>query len=337
MKIGLFSQPHDSQTSALQDYINSIAPGVCQHFTVPVHGSPPVALDRSGVYWDSVNVAELDLAYVHGFSYANPVIPPSRDNLDWTVWQVDYISEQQKSSFMFSAFEEMERRGVRLFNPPRIHVQNFLKVDLLGELRGAGFQVPKMVCTNDREVVQAFGHDVEQPIWRPVTGRAAWQAFGDKQRELLVSTRATPILLAEIIDGPLIRSYLIDGQPLLCLQNSAPALTPLERLEVFQEFECSEVHGELRRLAEITGLRWGQVLFVLKDDQIWVYDVDADPIFDWLPEVYQRKLGEGLAQRFLGHDIATGTEVSDTAHLRPTPFLRRMLRILFELEYRKYH
>ncbi len=336
LKIGLFARTGDQQTSLLKGCIDRLDANACCHFTLPQNSTPGVALDETGVYWGETNVAELDCAYIHGFRYANPVIPRSLDDIDWTLWQTDYIAEQQKVSFLYSAFSEMERRGVRLFNSPAVHVQNFMKLDLLETLRQGGFQVPRLVCSNDRKAAEAFVTMITPVIWRPTTGRAAWQLCLDRQRENLISPDKPPILLAEVIEGPLIRAYLFDGKPLLCLKHNAPAPLPLERLEMFQAAEYPEVYEELQRLAELVGLRWVAVFFALREDRPWIYDIDPDPLFEGLPEVYQRRLTEGLARGLLGDDPRALGEWPDTPQLRPTPFLRRMLRILFEFESFKY-
>lgn len=339
MKIGIFSEPHNRQATALKQRIDGLAPGTCRHFSLPAHGAPAVAVDETGVYWDDVNVAQLDKAYMHGFSYASPVVPEPLDDIDWSVWQTHHIALQQRTSFIYSAWAEMERRNVKLFNPLRTQVQGFMKFDLLEDLRQAGLRVPRMVCTNHMEAVQAFVTEVEHTLWRPATGRAAWQLFLDKQRDYLITPSKPPVFLAELIEGMLIRCYLLEGKPLLCLKRNGPVCFPLETLEIFEATECPAVYEELQRVAETIPMGWGQVLFILKDEQAWIYDVDTDPIYDWLPDLYQRRLTEGLAMGLLGMDLETGprSALPDMPQPRPTLFLRRMLQILFAFEYKKYH
>ncbi|MGI9303828.1 MAG: hypothetical protein ACR2RB_14180 [Gammaproteobacteria bacterium] len=337
MKIGLFSPLHDRHTGELQHGIESIAPGASRHFTIPEDGAPKVAVDRTGVFWDDVNVARLEIAYIHRFAYRNPVVPVPLDDIDWTLWQADYIAEQQRSSFIYSAFAEMERHGVTLINPPAVHIQNFMKADLLEDLREAGFKVPTLVCTNDLAVVNAFCADRKHVLWRPATGRAPWQLFGERQKELLISSRRPPILLSDVVAGPLVRAYLYDGEPLLCLQHSAPEVAPLETLEVFRGVELPQLSDELRRLAQTMSLGWAQIQFsVWNDEEIWVYDIDPDPLFDRLPDTIRQRLTHALAHRLAGKELATEA-LPEEPHPRPMTFLRRMLRILFEIEYKRHH
>lgn len=339
MKIGIFSEPHNRQAATLKQRIHSLAPGTSRHFTLPAHGAPAVAVDETGVYWDDVNVGQLDKAYMHGFSYASPVVPEPLGDIDWSVWQTHHIAQQQRTSFIYSAWQEMERSNVKLFNPLRTQVQSFMKADLLEDLREAGLRVPRMVCTNHMETAHAFVTEVEHTLWRPSTGRAAWQLFLEKQRDHLITPTKPPILLAELVEGLLIRCYLLEGKPLLCLKRTAPVCLPMEALELLEATECPAVYRELQRVAEVIPMGWGQVLFILKDEQAWIYDVDADPIYDWLPDVYQQRLTDGFAMGLLGMAPETPlrSALPDTPQPRPTLFLRRMLQILFEFEYKKYH
>ncbi|MGH8658261.1 MAG: hypothetical protein ACREV4_07240 [Gammaproteobacteria bacterium] len=347
MKIGVFCERDNQQAIELRQCINTLAPGSCTQFVFPLDGSPEVAIDETGVYWDGTNVSQLDIAYIHGFSYTYPVVPAPLGNVDWSVWQVGHVLEQQGFSFLLSAFMEMERHGVKLLNPTRVYVKNFTKADLLEDLRQAGFPAPRLVCTNDTDTTKSFIEEVDadKVVWRPATGRATWQLFRDRQREHLISAEKPPILLAEVVEGPLIRSYLIDGQPLLyleryppdCIANPGAGMFGTETLERFQALECADVSGELRRLVSHLSLHWGQISFVLRDGRPWIYDVDPDPMFEWLPELFSQTLTEGLASRLLDIDApASSKPLSDCPQERPTLFLRRMLYSLFELEHKKY-
>lgn len=332
-RIGLFSPPHDEQTERLYRQLEQVAPGTARRFSLtPRHGSPRIALGEEGIYWDDVNVAELACAYVHGFNYANPVLPSPLDDVDWTLWQADYLIKQQTTSLIHGAFLEMQRRGVKLVNPSDTHVQNFMKLNLLEEIRRNGFKVPRLACTNQVETAKQLATHVDPLLWRPSTGRAPWQRFGDRQSALLLAPDKPPILLAEAIQGPLIRAYLWQGKPLFCLQYRVPAPVPVERLEVFQTIQCSEVYSELQRLTEALSLPWALVSLVLKDGEPWIYDIDPDPVFEGLPEIYQQRLAEGIAKGLLGEDIDALQPLTDTPQARPTLFLRRMLRILFDIE-----
>ncbi|MGH8580765.1 MAG: hypothetical protein ACREVK_11840 [Gammaproteobacteria bacterium] len=336
MRIGLFCHHDDRLTATLHRCLEEIHPGASRIFEFPVQGTPKVVIDRTGVYWDGTDVTGIDVAFVQGIAYACPVIPPNLEDIDWSVWRTDYIGEEQRSSFFYSALCEMERRGVKVINPFSALVQDFMKADLLEDFRQAGFNVPQMICTNDPEEAGAFSPS-RTALWRPATGRAAWQPFRDKQREALVSPGKPPVLLAEPIEGTLIRAYALDGHPLLSLEYAPPDAVPVERLELFRAIECPQAHAELERLAAAAGFRWAQVLFVLREDRVWIYDVDASPVFDWLPEVFLKELTLSLAEGLLRREHKRGEFELGQFYPRPMPFLRRMLWDLFSMEYRKYH
>ncbi|MGF1612407.1 MAG: hypothetical protein ACFCVA_00465 [Gammaproteobacteria bacterium] len=338
IKIGLFSPPGDKQTGMLQRKLDEVAPGTCFWFTVPEAGNPPVVLDSRGVEWDGVNVSELQCGYIHGFRYANPAIPRALEDADWTLWQTDYIMDQQRASFVHSAFSELERRGVLLFNPPAAHVAAFALPDLLARLGQHGFRVPRLICTNDREAADVFCDQLSLSAWRPVTARAPWQRCTPYRRDRVMGLDRPPVLIAEIVDGPMIRAYLFDGKPLLMVKAQAPAFVPpLERLEVFTSVECPEAHRDLERLAGALQLRWATVSYVVKNSEPWIYGIDPDPMWMELPEPYRDRVVTGLAQGLMGEDVMVLGAITDAPQARDTLFLRRMLQPLFELEHCKYH
>lgn len=336
MRIGLFCHPNERVMAALHRCLEEIHPGASRIFEFPVQGTPKVVIDEAGVYWDGTDVTGLDVAFVQGITYANPVTPADLGDIDWSVWQTDYIGERQRSSFIYSALCEMERRGVKVINPPPVLVQSFMKADLLEDLRQASFNVPQLMCTNDPEEARAFSQS-QRVLWRPLTGRAGWQPFLDRQLEILISPGKPPVLLAETIEGSLVRAYVFDGHPLLFLEYLPPDVIPIERLELLRAIECPQLQPELERLAAAIGFRWAQVLFVLGEDRVWIYDVDVSPVLDWLPEVFQKELMLRLSEGLLGREHKRGALPPAEFCPRPMPFLRRMLWDLFSMEYRKYH
>lgn len=338
IKVGLFAPRGDEQAEQLRRRLDELAPGTARHFTIPEAGAPAVALDSIGIEWDGANVAELECAYVHGFRYANPAVPRALEDADWTIWQTDYILDQQRASFLHSAFSELERRGVRLFNPPAQHVEAFALPSLLERLRQTGFCVPPLVCTNDRDAAETFCEQVGASVWRPATGRAPWQRCTPYRRDRVLGLDKPPIIIAGVVEGPLLRAYLMNGKPLLVTKCKAPAfMPPLEQLEVFTAAACPEVHGELERFAKVSGLRWTVVSFVVQNGRPWIYGVDPDPLWINLPAPYRERLVTGLAEGLAGMDGMMLGELSTQPQPRNTLFLRRMLQPLFELEHRKYH
>lgn len=336
MKIGLLSAAGNQQSLLLKRQLDQMAPGSAELFELPADAGPYVAIDAAGVHWHDRNLAELDVAYIHGFAYQSPVVPPALGDIDWSVWQTHYLAEQSRYSFLLSSFAELQRQQVRMINPPAMHWQNFMKLDALERLRLAGFDVPTVLCTNDADAARAFAASLQRVVWRPATGRATWQLFTERQCQHLLAQRKPPVLLAEVLEGPLVRAYLFRGQPLLLLQRFPPSQVPVEALETFQRVDYPELADTFARYFAHSGCEWAQLLFTYADGKAWIYDVDLDPVVTWLPAAFRHPLVEALAARLLEplrHHIPTITTQPQT---RATIFLRRMLSTLFDYEHMKY-
>jgi len=340
MKIGLFSTAGDKQTRRLLSALNSLSPGSALLFDLALEAPERSAMSAGEAVWNGVDLAELDTAFLRGFQYCDPVVPSGNLDVDWSLWRYDYIALQQRYTYLYSLFCELERRGVRVVNSPDAHLRLFMKPFILEHLRLSGLKVPALVCTNSMEAARAFCGSHAKVVWRPATGRAAWQLFLHRQREALISLRKPPVLLAEAVEGPLRLGYLYEGQPLLLLKMSAPEAAEAageETLEGFCETDCPEAAADLRLLAETAGTPWLRVAFVLKDDRAWIYDLEADPLFEDLPAVHGEKLVVRLAERLLRQELAAQpVSAAPEPKERPAIFLRRMLEILFEFEQSKY-
>ena len=333
MKIGLFAGP-SLMPRLLLERVNALVPGSGHLFDLSL-SSGHLSLDADEIFWDGMALTHFNRVWLHGFSYANPVIPISTPQRDWSVWHYDYLTSQQEYSTLFSLFEELDRRGVSVFNPPGVHVRHFMKFALLEELRASGFQIPPLLCSNDKKCADLFYRERSTVVWRPVTGRAAWQLFTEKQCADLIDPGKPPILLAEGMPGPLMRAYLLAGNPILCLQQNHPEHTPpVERLEQFLPVSCTDHSVVLRRLVQKLGLSWAVVTFIPSATGPWIYDLDPDPLLDWLPVDFRDFLLDALAGELTGH--AQTMAEPQLRQERPTMFLRRMLKVLFELEYSKY-
>ena len=337
MKIGIFAHAPGPQAEAIQEQLNGMNDVECLFFDMALHPSARVSLEASGIFWNGRDLTELDIAYIHGFSFMTPVVPSADTGRDWSVWQADYLAEQQTFSFLLSLFKELDRRGVTLVNPPDAHVRAFMKPSLLERFRRSGFSVPDLLCSNDLQEVEAFCRRHETVLWRPASGRAAWQLFREKQKRHLVRKDAPPVLLAKCEEGPLRRRYGYEGRPLLELAYRPPRETPPETLEQFSHVEDPEGEWDPAALQEASGARWAMVLFVKGKERSWVYDLDPDPMLDWLPLPYREHLVRALALALAGKEetVAWPPELSPPLE-RPLFFLRRMLRILFDFERSKY-
>lgn len=285
---------------------------------------------------DGHELTALDSVFVHGFRYMDPVVPRAREDVDWSVWHASYIVEQQQFSTFYSVLCELVRRGVEVINPPAAGILDFTKGAALERLRRAGVRVPPILCSNEDERVRAFCELPGKTVWRPSTGRAAWQLFLDKQREHLVVLDKPPIMLAKVVEGPVLQCWVFKGEPLLSLCYDPPDSSGLEYLEGFWSVVPPDaVHATARSACEALGASWIKLSCVTEGEAALVYDVDVDPLLDWMPPSYRSYLIAQLAARLLKLERAA-LELPDTYEGRPTLFLRRMLRELFDYEASKY-
>ena len=337
-KVGVFGRRPDRQSRELVESLNRLEPGSARFFPTHLNGRPPASLSEEALIWDGEDLTGLDTAVVRGFTFEYPVVPRARMDQDWSLWQIHHVQDQQKYSFLFSVYAELARRGVILCNTADAHALSFMKFEQLQQLRRAGLHVAEMICTNDAHRAEAFSAGRETVLWRPATGRGAWQLCLEKQRRHLFVDGAPPVMLADTIRGPLIRAYVFAGRPLMAFKLGFPACRPLETLEVFLQVELPiAVETALRKAADVLGVRWAMVTLVQEEmsGHAWIYDVDVDPHYDCLPDPLRGVLQERLARCLLGRDVET-TVISDTPLERQSILLRRMLRVLFDMEASKY-
>lgn len=335
MKIGLIAPSRHRVAARIQQALEVQAPGCTARLNLDFTEDDRTSLDANQARWNGVDLAKLDAALLLGFAYCDPVIPSPSQHQDWSVWRYDYLAEQQTYSYLHSLFQDLQRRGVRMLNPPDVHMACFARPALFEKLRIAGLDVPDTLCSNRMESVLAFATGKQTIVWRPSTGRSTWQLFRDAQREALIAFHRPPVMLADVKAGPLVRAYLFEGRPLMFLAFDYPHDGPPERLETFWEVEMPETHAALTRVAKQVGGRWLEVQFIQADGRTWIYDVDADPSMEALPPALQDRLIERLAASLLGKPVPAPI-AGEPPRARPTMFLRRMLRILFEFEESKY-
>lgn len=319
----------------LEAEINRRRPGLARRFDLTLTGGR-FALDADSIQVDGVDLGGFDTVWTHGFSYENPIIPDAGLHRDWSVWQIGYLADQQTYSSRFSLLRELQRRGVRVVNPVDLHIESFVRFGLLERLRALGLPIPPLLCCNQVAAAEAFCREHEAVLWRPVTGRASWQFFEEKQKTAHVAPDKPPVLLSPALPGHLLRVWLVAGKVVLCLKHRHPDAAPYqEALERFWAVPCPEaVRAPVERMAAALGLYWGSVLLVEGADGPWIYDLDTDPLIDWLPIPHRDHLVQALAAGLAGDVVpvaASGTSEPDI-HERSGLFLRRMLRILFQFE-----
>jgi hypothetical protein len=337
MKIGVLAESADTCARELAAHIENLSCEPCPVFDFSATGHARVEMDQSGITWDGEKLSAFDKLVVAGFDYQDPLIPRAVSSADWSVWQIDYVVDEQHWSFVSSVLRDLERRGVVLINGWDALQYNFAKARLLGELKRAGFLVPHWLCSNEMSVVQQFCQEQKRVVWRPNTGRAMWQLFLDKQRLHCVDPAKPPVLIASHTEGALVRAFVCGDEVLLALNGSAPHMENFEQMEEVWSCDCAPVADELVRAVNRIGAGWAQVLYVEQDGKPCIYDIDVDPRYGWLPPQFRAYLQARLARKLLGMP-APGNAVLPVPPRceRESLFMRRMLVTLHELEATKY-
>lgn len=337
MKIGVLAESADTHAHALAVRIAGISGQPCPVFDFSVPPGVAVEMGQSGIAWGGEELGKLDKLVVAGFDMQDPLVPRAVASADWSVWQIDYIVDQQRWSFVSSVLRELERRGVCLVNSWHALQFGFAKTRLLAELKRAGFCVPQWLCSNEMPVVQRFCEDRKRVVWRPNTGRAMWQLFLDKQRLHCVDPAKPPVLLAAHPEQALVRAFVCGDEVLLALNCSAPHLDAFERMEEVWGCDSSLVASELVRAVSQIRAGWAQVTYVEQDGKPCIYDIDVDPRYGWLPAEFRTYLQIRLARKLLDLPSLNAGElpVPDRRE-RDSLFVRRMLVALHEMEATKY-
>ncbi len=334
MQVGIFARQDNFQARSILARMNRLRPRSARLFDTSLDGRAAVAMDGDKLTWGRRLLNRLDWAFVHGFRYQDPVVPSPEELTDWSLWQPAYVAEQQKYSFLFSLLTRLEAAGVRLCNGAAVLLAAYAKPAQLQGLGRRGVPVPEMICTNDLRAADRFCKEHGQVVWRTATGRCAWQLFGDRQKEHLVSPSAPPVLLAPVVPGPLLRAYVFEGRTLACYDHAAPDCEGLERMEWLRPADPRKHAGILSRIAKISGAAWFVAQLVDGPGGPVVYDVDADPVLAGLPGNIRDFLAEELARGLLGLGPDKGTPPGPAE--RESLFLRRMTRILFDIEATKH-
>ncbi len=310
-----------------------LAPDRMSSLELSIGGPVSCSLGQDRLEIGRQSLLDCSKIFIHGFEYMDPIVPGEAGISDWSVWQQNHIAEQQRFSILYSIFAEAERRGVRVYNPMHGLVLCFQVSELLARLRSSGFLVPATLVTNDRAEAADFRGRYETVIWRPTTGRAAWQLFGDIQNEHLIDVRKPPVLMAEAVDGPACWSYVLDNQVLLSHDMLSPEIYPPESLELVRVLPSGPATPIVADVCRVADLRWARVMYVHNDAGVWIYGIEADPLMYWLPRPLRQHLTRSLARALLGMpQEGIPDSLRDGNFERPALFLRRMLTILFEIE-----
>lgn len=354
MKIGVFCQRDDTTALEVARVLNHLEPGCCTTYPLNAIPEQAITLTDSTLRWNDVELTSMDAAWIGAYPYRDPVVPFASGPTEWSRWQFDHLLEQQRYSAIESLFAELERRGVQVLNGRRFALAEFSKPEWLLRLGRAGCGIPRLLCSNDVGDVDAFCNRFQSVLWRPATGRAAWQRFTVKQKRHLVGTDKPPILLAEAVSDAFLLAWCLDGEAILCVAIEPPGTRPVESLgnpddfgellrfetlEILTVVDARQMSPALGRLYDACGRAgWMAATLMQRDDgEFTAYDLDTDPDLSWLPMQLRNWLLSCLAYRLLGRNRDPGKMPEGGLKLqRPALFLRRMLQIQYDMEDSKY-
>ncbi len=345
--VAVLAPAGSTQAELIADALGALAPVAGRgpvevaRLAIAPDRTAPLTLDGTEIWWDQLRLDRIDALYFHGFGFEQPVIPPPAPLCDWSLWQVGALIAQQGWSALFSVLSRLEAAGTpRLVNPPSARLAGFALADSLDRLGRAGIPVAPWLVTNDGAAADRFTADHEVTVWRPITGGGAWQPFRERQRRDLIALDQPPVLLAQVVAGPLARAYVTDGTIVLIASQVPPGrdAAGIEQLEQFRVLDAADLPGTDRLVAAAAalGLAWAMVTFVVTDAGPVIYDIDPDPVITDLPTELARGVAGALAARLAGAPAPPPLAAGDVAVERPTLLLRRMLQLPFELETLKY-
>ncbi len=325
------------QARELYRLMCELAPNDVVRLNADVDGKTPVVMDHNGIFWGGMPLHESRGVYVDGWTYENPVRPSvvcGTGKADYSLWQCRHVLDQQRWSFLYSILTRLVALGVPVVNPPALHLEAFMRTVLMERLRRCGFRVPSLITTNDGESAGAFAERYGRVVWRTVTGSCAWQLFTDRQLRHLCTPFRPPVLLAQVVEGPVLRAWMVGYQPVLIVESAPPACRPIERFEVFRSVDY-EHKDSMVRLSKVLDSGFVEIFFVAGESGPVIYDVNPAPCLDALPQEYVSYLNTYLAHYILGLSPVDTPPPSGILE-RPMPFLRRMLNMQFEIESTKY-
>ena len=333
MRVAVITRGSSRQAQVIFGALEKASPGSAK--VLDIASNLPIVLSEDEVVIAGHSMADFDACYVTGSFYENPVLPRPAEQADYSLWQFRHVVDQQSWSADFSILSRLEKKGVKLFNAASGHYWAFNKYAQLTSLATKGIDIPKLLLTNDGEAASAFMAARGEVLWRPSTGKAPWQVFRERQRAHLTGSAKAPFILADIAEGPLRQIYVAGDKILACLEFRPADDSGLESAEMFRHCEPEPlVAAEAVATIAACGLSWGMVLCVSSPGKGVVYDVDQDPYLPDMPKVYREGIADRLAAVLLGKDKLP--EIATDIQERDSLFLRRMLRIGFEMQRSKY-
>jgi glutathione synthase/RimK-type ligase-like ATP-grasp enzyme len=172
-------------------------------------------------------------------------------------WRRAMAALRERSDFVLSILHRWEQLGIPIYNPlsayPRV-----TKPYQLALLAQAGLPVPATRWTNDPDAVRGFAA-ARRVAYKPVSGGAVTRELGERDLEdaRLGRLRAAPVCFQELLPGPDLRVYVVDGEVAASIRIISDALDFRQHEQAMDAFPLD---GALRsmcvRATAVLGLRF---------------------------------------------------------------------------------
>ena len=98
MKIGILSHPDDLQAVTIGRALDRLEPACAIHLDLGLAPDSGLIMTGRELRLHGQDLTDLDAVLVSGFPYMDPVAPAPAQTVDWSVWNIDYVVEQQRFS-----------------------------------------------------------------------------------------------------------------------------------------------------------------------------------------------------------------------------------------------
>lgn len=230
-------------------------------------------------------------------------------------WYVRYMQQRERSHFFIAWLLELQQRQVRMVNPPHAASVLQFKPFQLHVLRTLGARVPRTLISNDPAAVRAFHAEVEQVIFKPLTGGAHTRVLDDETLDAIEAVRDAPVIFQERVDGDDLRVMLAGDD----IVSSVAIRTPEQHLDfradpVYADGHASyeevrlpdEVQALCRRAARLCGLAFAGIDIKRTPSGEWVFlELNSSPIYLDVELKLGHPISRAIAELVLGRRLVS--------------------------------
>ena len=245
MRLGVIGSVQDPQSVAMQHAYERLG-----HTAVVVEATAldqgfPVAFDGSRSWYGSDCLDDIWGWFLR--SVPAPFTSAFQRDTQLTLykdWYIQYMQSREKATYFLSWLLQMEHRGVTLVNGPHSAGMMQSKPLQLHVLRSLGAEIPKTLITNDPGQVRAFHREVQNVIFKPVTGGAETQLLDASALQSLDLIKVSPVIFQERVWGDDVRVVVVGDE----IVSSVAIETPSQHLDFRADPVYSSGQGGYREV-----------------------------------------------------------------------------------------